>query len=46
LTLPRRVETTALWNGLGPRRYFITQEYSDYRRFVTGGRIVPADAIR
>jgi hypothetical protein len=46
LTLPRRVETTALWSGLGTRRYLITQEYSDYRRFVTGGRVVPADAVR
>ena len=46
LTLPRRVETTALWSGLGARRYFVTQEYSDYRRFVTGGRVVPADALR
>jgi len=46
LTLPRRVETIALWSGLGPRRYLITQEYSDYRRFVTGGRVVPTDTVR
>ena len=46
LTLPRRVETTALWSGLSARRYLVTQEYSDYRRFVTGGRVVPADALR
>jgi hypothetical protein len=46
LTLPQRVETTALWSGLGTRRYLITQEYSDYRRFVTGGRVVPADEVR
>jgi hypothetical protein len=46
LTLPRRVETTSVWSGLSTRRVFITQEYSDYRRFVTGGRVVPADAVR
>jgi hypothetical protein len=46
LTLPRRVETTAVWSGNGTRRNLITQEYSDYRRFVTGGRVVEADAIR
>jgi hypothetical protein len=46
LTLPRRVEITSAWRGLGTRRNRITQEYSDYRRFVTGGRIVPADAIQ
>lgn len=45
LTLPRRVETTAVWSGNGTRRNLITQEYSDYRRFVTGGRVVP-DAVR
>ena len=46
LTLPRRVETIAVWSGNGTRRNLITQEYSEYRRFVTGGRVVPADAIR
>lgn len=46
LTLPRRVETTAVWSGIGTRRHFITQDYSDYRRFVTGGRVVPADEVR
>jgi hypothetical protein len=46
LTLPRRVEITSLWNGLGTRRYLMTQEYSDYRRFVTGGRVVAGDAVR
>jgi hypothetical protein len=46
LTLPRRVEITSAWRGLGTRRNRMTQEYSNYRRFVTGGRIVPADAIR
>ena len=30
----------------GTRRNRITQEYSDYRRFVTGGRILPADEVR
>ena len=46
LTLPRRVEITSAWRGEGTRRYRITQEYSDYRRFVTAGRIVPADEVR
>lgn len=46
LTLPRRVEVTSAWRGAGTRRNRITQEYSDYRRFVTGGRIVPADEVR
>jgi hypothetical protein len=46
LTLPRLVEITSVWRGIGTPRTRITQEYSDYRRFVTGARIVPADAVR
>jgi hypothetical protein len=46
LTLPRLVEITSVWRGMGAPRVRITQEYSDYRRFVTGARIVPPDAVR
>jgi hypothetical protein len=46
LTLPRRVEITSAWRGPATRRNRITQEYSEYRRFVTGGRLVPADEVR
>ncbi len=46
LTLPRLVETTSVWRGMGAPRVRVTQEYSGYRRFVTGARIVPADAVR
>jgi hypothetical protein len=46
LTLPRLVEITSVWRGMGSPRVRVTQEYSDYRRFVTGGRIVAADDVR
>jgi hypothetical protein len=46
LTLPRLVEITSVWRGMGTPRVRVTQEYSDYQRFVTGARIVPADAVR
>ena len=46
LTLPRRVEITSAWRGLGTPRTRVTQDYADYRRFVTGVRIVPADDVR
>jgi hypothetical protein len=46
LTLPRLVETMSVWKGAATRRFRITQEYSDYRRFVTGGRIVAGDEVR
>jgi hypothetical protein len=46
LTLPRLVEITSVWRGMGAPRVRVTQEYSDYRRFVTGARIVPPDAVR
>ena len=40
LTLPRASRSRPIWRGTGTRRNRITQEYSDYRRFVTGARIV------
>ena len=46
LTLPRLVETTSIWRRSGIVRNRRTQEFSDYRRFITGARIVGADEIR
>jgi hypothetical protein len=46
LTLPQLVESTSVWRGMGSPRVRVTHEYSDYRRFVTGGRVVDADAVR
>jgi hypothetical protein len=46
LTLPHRIETTTVWRGAGIQRNHITQEFSDYRRFITGARIVEADDVR
>ena len=40
LTLPRLIETTSIWRGLGIVRHRRTQEFSDYRRFITGARIL------
>ncbi len=46
LTLPRIIETTTAWRGGGMMRQRITQEFSQYRRFITGGRIVAGDELR
>jgi hypothetical protein len=42
LTLPRVIETTTVWRGGGTRRTRMTQEFTDYRRFITGARVVGA----
>jgi hypothetical protein len=42
LMLPRSVERNWVLQGSGfVPRYYRSQEYSNYRRFVTGGRLVP-----
>ena len=46
LTLPRVIETTSVWRGPGILRNRMTQQFSDYRRFITGARIVGADDVR
>jgi hypothetical protein len=46
LTLPRLIETTTVWRGAGIHRNRMTQQFSDYRRFITGARIVGADDVR
>ena len=42
LLLPSSVELMTVWRNAGVQRQFITQEISNYRRFVTGSRIVGA----
>jgi hypothetical protein len=46
LMLPRRADSTTVWRNTGSPRVRITQEFSDYRRFLTGGRIVDRDELR
>lgn len=45
LTLPRTVESTTKWRNAQPY-VRITKEFSDYRRFITGSRIVNGDDLR
>jgi hypothetical protein len=40
LMLPAAVETVTVIRGAGTQRYRITQRFSEYRRFLTGGRVV------
>jgi hypothetical protein len=40
LLLPARIDTVTVVRGGGMQRYRITRELSDYRRFLTSGRIV------
>jgi len=40
LILPASIETVTVIRGAGAPRVRITQEFSDYRRFLTGGRLV------
>lgn len=40
LMLPAAIETVTVIRGGGTQRYRITQRFSDYRRFLTGGRVV------
>lgn len=40
LMLPAAIESVTVIRGGGTQRFRITQRFSDYRRFLTGGRIV------
>lgn len=40
LMLPAAIETVTVWRGGGRQRTRITQRFTDYRRFLTEGRIV------
>jgi hypothetical protein len=46
LMLPRLIETTTVWRNAAVNRVRMTQEFSDYRRFVTDGRIVVDGDVR
>jgi hypothetical protein len=46
LMLPRSIETVTVWRNAGVNRVRMTQVFSDYRRFVTDGRIVVDDVQR
>lgn len=46
LVLPRSIETTTVWRNSAVNRMRMTQEFSDYRRFVTDGRIVVDTDLR
>ena len=41
LLLPAAIDTLTVMRGGGIQRVRVTQRFSDYRRFLTGGRIVP-----
>jgi hypothetical protein len=41
LMLPVSIETLTIVRNAGAPRVRKTQEFSNYRRFVTGGRVVP-----
>ena len=40
LLLPSSIESMTVWRNAGVTRQFITQEISNYRRFVTGARMI------
>jgi hypothetical protein len=44
--LPRLIETTTVWRNAGVNRVRMTQQFSDYRRFVTDARILTGDEVR
>ncbi len=50
LLMPASIDTLAEWRHSGTLRYRITQTFTNYRRFVTGGRLVveeaPGGAVR
>lgn len=46
LMLPRSIETTTVWRNASVNRVRMTQEFSEYRRFVTDGRIVVDHELR
>ena len=41
LLLPESIEALTIIRGGGPPRLRVTQTFSDYKRFLTGGRLVP-----
>jgi hypothetical protein len=46
LMLPRIIETTTVWRNAAANRVRMTQEFSEYRRFMTDGRIVVDTDLR
>ena len=46
LLLPSSMESMTVWRNAGVTRQFITHEISNYRRFVTGARVVGAQRRR
>ena len=42
LLLPSSIELMTVWRNAGVTRQFITQEISNYRRFLTGSRLIGA----
>ena len=42
LLLPSSMESMTVWRNAGVTRQFITHEISNYRRFVTGARVIGA----
>jgi hypothetical protein len=40
LLLPSSIEMMVVWRNAGAQRLFITHDFSNYRRFVTGSRII------
>jgi hypothetical protein len=41
LLLPASMETMTFWRNIGTPRIRLSQTFSDYRRFLTGGRVLP-----
>ena len=46
LLLPASMESMTIWRNAGVTRQFITHEISNYRRFVTGARVIGAPRRR
>jgi hypothetical protein len=40
LMLPTEIRSVSMWRNAGSVGNMVTQSFSNYRRFVTGGRIV------
>lgn len=40
LLLPSSIEMMVVWRNAGVQRLFITHDISNYRRFVTGSRMI------
>ena len=45
LLLPASIDTLSVWKGEGRARHRKTQQFSNYQRFETGGRLVDSDGI-